>query len=64
MQHIELQLRNGSLRQVHMAAVRRIEGTAEHTDPADASLPHTQSRRGRKSLYSAASGVPASGTFW
>ena len=63
-QNIQAELLKRSLRHGHMGSMRRIEGATKQADFPCLQTAHTQSRRGKKSLYSAASGVPVCGTFW
>jgi len=65
-QLVQLQLLQSHPRQCMVGCMGRIKRTTEHPDAP--LMPgrhrHTQSRRGRNWVYSAASGEPASGTAW
>ena len=62
MQHVELQLLNGSFRQLYMRAVGRIKRPSVEPDVANLGRIHTQFRRGRNCVYNASSALPGSGT--
>jgi len=66
-QHVQLQLLDGSPRQGDMGDMGRIKGAAKYANAPRQCCCHAQtnqSRRGKKCVYKAASGDPASVTAW